>query len=156
MRSENSLIRMEDGSFKLYPDLKFLTQNEDPQNRRGPVFVKLLVDGDDALCPVKSLEQYLQATSMSLCTNLFKHPVHLGKWNLAGKRLALVRKIKASQPHCCPRSHDIRKMSTSLAFFQDMSLTEILEKVGWRSRAVFRRHYLNNIYEVQHKCAALD
>ena len=53
-RDEKSLIRMEDSSIKLFPDLKFLAKNEKPLERRGPMFIKPLVNGDDTLCPVKT------------------------------------------------------------------------------------------------------
>ena len=46
-------------------------------------------------------------------------------------RLAIVRLIKASQPHAIPRPHDLRKMATSLPYFSDMSIEEInLECAG--------------------------
>ena len=155
-RDEKSLRRMvEDGSIKLFPDHKLLAKNENPLERRGPVLIKPLVNGDDSLCPVKSLELYLHVTCRSSCNHLFVHPVHLGAWNRAGLSLAIVRLIKAAQPDSFPRAHDLRKVATSLAFFCNMKLQEILSKTGWKSRSVFRRHYLVNINEVLHQCSSL-
>ena len=57
-RDNNSLIRMEDGSIKIFPDTKFLAKNEDPLQRRGPVIIKPLIEGDDTLCPVKIFRNF--------------------------------------------------------------------------------------------------
>ena len=63
--------------------------------------------------------------------------------------------IKESQPGVFPRSHDVRKMATSLAFFGNMSLGEICQKVGWASPTVFRKHYLRQIQGVVKNCIVL-
>ena len=122
--------------------------------KEGPAFIKPLVNGDDTLCPVKALELYHHVTCRSPCNHLLVHPVHLGTWNLAGLRLAIVSLIKAAQPDSFPRAHDLRKFSTSLAFFKNMKMQEILAKTVWKSRCVFRRHNLVNINEVIHQCTS--
>ena len=155
-RDNKSLFRMGDGSLKIFPDPKFLAKNEDPLQRRGPVLIKPLVDGDETLCPVKSLNDYINATSRTSSHKLFVHPTHLGSWNRSGLSVSIARLIKQSQPHTFPRSHDVRKISASLAFLGNMSIDDINSRVGWRSRRVFKKHYLLNIKETIHKCVSLN
>ena len=53
--------------------------------------------------------------------------------------------IKLSNPGSIPRSHDIRKLAASFAFFRFMSTEEICSFTGWWSVRVFRRSYLVDI-----------
>ena len=155
-RDEKSLIRMNDGSLKIYPDITFLAKNENPLERRGPHIIKPLINGDDTLCPVKSLEIYLTATCTSSCNHLFVHPINFGKWNRAGLSLAMVRLIREAQPDSFPRAHDVRKISTSLAFMRNMKIADITNSTGWKSTKVFLKHYLINIQEFNHQCSSFN
>ena len=120
------------------------------------MFIKPLINGDDSLCPVKSLEIYINATCRASCNHLFVHPVHFGKWNRAGISLAIVRLIRNAQPEAFPRAHDLRKMETSLAFYRNMKVSKINVITGWRSAKVLKKHYLVNIQEAAHQCASLN
>ena len=82
------------------------------------MFIKPLINGDDALCPVKTLEIYLNATCKASYNHLFVHPVHFGKWNRAGISLAIVQLIRDARPDAFPRAHDLRKIAMSLAFYK--------------------------------------
>ena len=155
MRGENYLSRLADGSFKIYHNPKFNAKNENPLIRKGPIIVHPFKDGDSALCPVKALSFYLHLTFKSKSLMLFVYPIHLRDWNIAAMRLAIVRFIKNSQPLSLPRSHDLRKMATSLAFYNNLSIEQINTKVGWKSRNVFRTNYLINLQDVQTSCASL-
>ena len=155
MRDKNSLSRRPDGSFEIYQDPQFLAKNEDPLNRRGPVIINPLPGDSNVLCPCKSLSNYLNLTKKTKSSHLFVHPVHLGKWNLAAMRLAIVRFIKSSQPLSLARAHDLRKVATSLAFFSKMNIDTINKKMGWKSRKVFLKHYLHRVKELHHRCSTI-
>ena len=155
MRDDGSLSRLSDGSFEIYQDPQFLAKNEDPLNRRGPVIIKPLLNNSDTLCPCKSLSEYLTLTKHTKSSQLFVHPTHLGKWGIASMRLAIVRLIKASQPQSLARAHDLRKVASSLAFYSKMSINKINQKMGWKSRSIFRRFYLLRIKELQVACSSL-
>ena len=155
MRDDNSLSLLPDGTFEIYQDPQFLAKNENPLDRRGPVIIKPLLNGSDTLCPCKSLSTYLSLTKNTKSHQLFVHPVHLGNWSIASMRLAIVRLIKSSQPQSLARAHDLRKIGTSLAFYSKMSINQINNKMGWKSRSIFRRFYLLRIKELQVACSTL-
>ena len=50
--------------------------------------------------------------------------------------------IKASNPESIPKSHDIRRMASSLAFFAGMQFSAMSDLTGWSSMRVFTKHYL--------------
>ena len=156
MRDSNSLKRLADGSFRIYQDTQFLAKNEDPLNRRGPAIIKPLLDGSDLLCPAKALSYYLRLTETARSYHFFVLPVNLGKWNIAAMRLSIVRLIKSAQPHSFPSAHDLRKMATFLAFYFNMSISSINNKVGSKSHNIFRKKYLCEVHELLHTCAALQ
>ena len=156
MRDCNSLKRLADGSFRIYQDPHFMVENEDPFHRSGLVTIQPLQDGSDALCPAKALSEYLILTEKTKSSHLFVHLISLGKWNMSSMRLAIVRLIQSAQPHSFPRCHDLRKMATSLAFYSNMSVSDINKKVGWKSHSVFSRHYLCKVLELHHTCSALQ
>ena len=82
--------------FKIFHNPKFIAKNENPLVRRGPIVIHPFKDGDPALCPAKALTSYLHLTDKSKSSMLFVHPIHLGDWNIAAMRLAIVRFIKKS------------------------------------------------------------
>ena len=141
-------------SLVLRPDPSFLAKNEDPLHRRSPIIIRALEGQENSLCPVKSLENYLEATSSSSHGPLFRNQTGgpLSKGNI---RVTLARLIRKAQPQSFPRTHDLRKMAASLAFFGEMSFSEIAEFTGWSSQRVFLRHYLGEMTELRHRCVAL-
>ena len=54
-----------------------------------------------------------------------------------------------------PKTHDLRKLATSYAFFKSMSLKEVCDLVGWASIRVFKKHYMQEIGEVSAQFVAL-
>ena len=147
-------ITRQNNSLVLRPDPSFLAKNEDPLHRRSPIIIKPLEGQDRSLCPVKSIEDYLEATNSSSHGHLFRNPSggHLSKGNI---RVTLARLIRRALPHAFPRSHDLRKMAASLAFFGDMSFSEMSQFTGWSSQRVFIKHYLGEMTELRHRCVAM-
>ena len=97
------------------------------------------------LCPVQALFDWLQISAgwNGACHSLWLHPVSRKPLNSA--RIAyFFKRLIAS---CCPPDHsatfhDIRGLSTSLAFFKGLSLDAVCERAMWSSSHTFVRHYL--------------
>ena len=147
-------ISRRDQALILRPDPAFLAKNENPLYRRSPIIIKPLEDPDRSLGLVKSLEDYLEATASSIDGPLFRSSsgTPLSKGNI---RVTLVRLIRKAHPRAFPRSHDLRKLASSLAFFGEMSVSDISTFTGWSSQRVFLRHYLGEITELRHRCVAM-
>ena len=99
-------------SLVLRPDPAFLAKNEDPLIRRSPIMIRALEGQENSLCPVKSLEDYLEATPSSSHGPLFRNQSGgpLSKGNL---RVTLACLIRKTHPQAFPRSHDLWKMAAS-------------------------------------------
>ena len=99
-------------SLVLRPDPAFLAKNEDPLIRRSPIIIRALEGKENSLCPVKSLEDYLEATPAISHGPLFRNQsgCPLSKGNL---RVTLACLIRKTQPQAFPRSHDLWKMAAS-------------------------------------------
>ena len=70
-------------------------------------------------------------------------------------RLVVWKFIRLANPDSFLRSHGLRKMTSSYAFFRQMDVQEIYEVVGGSSILVFRRHYLKGIEEVSSSLVVL-
>ena len=54
-----------------------------------------------------------------------------------------------------PKSHDIRKYATSLAFFSGMSFQQIQANTGWKGYKVFLSHYKQDLCVLRQSCVAI-
>ena len=150
LRLDDNIVFSGDG-VTLYPNPNILAKNERPSNRRDPIFISALLNEDGShsrLCPVAMLRRYLEATSSTRSEQLFVDPGRLVGLSVHKIRLSMCRLVKLADPGSFPRSHDLRKMASSLAFFRTMSMEEICAVTGWSSIRVFRRHYLQRLSEV--------
>ena len=149
LRGDDNLVFSGDG-VSLYPNPNFLAKNEDPQNRRNPIFISSLFEESGAphpLCPVHKLRQYLQATATSSSMKLFLDPVGLSDLSLFKLRHLICLFIRMSDTGAFPKLHDLRKVASSYAFFRTMSLDNICGVTGWSSCRVFKRHYMTQLQE---------
>ena len=108
-----------------------------------------------SLCPVATLESYLLRTSLTKSFHLFVHPVHLTDLTTHKLRLFLCKFIRLADPASVPKSHDLRKMAASFAFFRAMDTQSICDSVGWSSERVFLKHYLRQVEEISSSIIAL-
>ena len=148
-----------DGSATLWPDPRFLAKNEKPQNRRKPIILQPLRKEGSAphlLCPIQALKTYLHKTANAPDGPLFINPATQEPCSKNRVRSLLVKLIKLSQPEAKPQFHDVRKVSSSLAFFNGMNVQELCDRVGWASIRVFRKHYLKEIKDVSSPCVAVS
>lgn len=53
------------------------------------------------------------------------------------------------------KAHEIRAVSTSLAFNHDLSLSSVLQATYWRCKSVFSTHYLHDVEATFEICSTL-
>ena len=148
---EDQFLEFSSSGVLLSPNPNFLAKNESPSNRRSPIFIPRLSNEDGSphpLCPVNSLSVYLSLTARTRSFKLFVDPRDLSDLSIHKLRLYLCKFIRISNPGSFPKTHDLRKLATSYAFFNHMSSNELCDVVGWSSIRVFYKHYLKRISEL--------
>ena len=143
------------GYFIAVPGREFLAKNENPLKRRDPWRVQPFPGDNKSLCPVATIHTYLRRTADILSGGLFHHEISSKPLSVSAVRNRLCSTIKKSNPDSFPKSHDVRKLATSYAFFTNMSWQDISDMTGWSSSTVFIRHYLKSVTEVREKCVIL-
>ena len=131
------------GSARLSPHVGFFAKNEDPTNRWQPWEIVPLPQ-DDSLCPVHALKTFLNRTQEWDSGPLFRREKG-GTISVNGIRQQILYFIKDADPSAIPKTHDVRKLATSLNFLNFMDFSALKRFTGWRSSKVFIRHYLKNV-----------
>ena len=110
------------------------------------------LDDDLLLCPVRALRLYLpRARSLSPGRHrLFVSPRrptrHLSKNALSFFLREVISATGATRPQVGPlRAHEVRSVSTSVAFHRNWSVSSVLESATWASSSVFSSFYLRDI-----------
>ena len=110
------------------------------------------LDDDLLLCPVRALRLYLpRARSLSPGRHrLFVSPRrptrHLSKNALSFFLREVISAAGATRPQVGPlRAHEVRSVSTSVAFHRNWSVSSVLESATWSSSSVFSSFYLRDI-----------
>ena len=110
------------------------------------------LDTDLLLCPVRALRLYLlRARSLSPgCHRLFvsiRRPARPLSTNAVSFFLReVISAAGAARPQVGSlRAHEVRSVSTSVAFHRNWSVTSVLESATWASSSVFSSFYLNDI-----------
>ena len=123
----------------------FLTKTEDPLNRRRPWRISPLPADDRSLCPALAMQVYLRRTADIQYGSLFRHHTSGKPLSLSAARCRLTSLIKRHNPDSIPKTHDICKMVSSLAFFEGMSFPDISHMTGWTSPFVLMCNYFHEI-----------
>ena len=117
-------------------------------------------------CPVRALSAYLQRTKNydRKGRNLFLAPSNPSR-SASKNGIAYLLKsvIKEAHEKADPESlklykvmiHEIRAVSTSLAFAHNLSIDSVIEAGQWRSNSVFASHYLKEVALRYDECCAL-
>ena len=111
-----------------------------------------------SLCPVAALKSYVDKTHHWSNPNkvLWLHPVSHKPLNSRGLSYFFKAAIRLSQSEDHAISfHQIRKVATSLAFQQGLSIAEICRRARWNSNSVFFKHYYNPNKDRLPSCIAL-
>ena len=102
------------------------------------------LDIDLLLCPVRALRLYLlRARSLSPCRHrLFVSPRHHSRAMSKNAVSFFLREVisaaEAARPHVgYLRAHEVRSVSTSVAFHRNWSVSSVLESATWASSSVF-------------------
>ena len=151
-------LSFEDRGMTLYPNPNFLAKNENPAERRGPIFISSLFNEDGTphpLCPVNNVKLFLELSKNSVSMKLFVKPSDLSDLPIGKIRWYLCKFIRLADPTSFPKVHDLRKIASSFAFFRHMGLEEICSLTGWSSFRVFRKHYLHQIKAIKSSIVVL-
>ena len=110
------------------------------------------LDADLLLCPVRALRFYLDRTrSLSpLRHRLFVSPRRpsraMSKNAVSFFLREVIHDAGASRPEVgSVRAHEVRSVSTSVAFHGNWSVSSVLESATWSSSSVFSSFYLRDI-----------
>ena len=103
------------------------------------------LDNDLLLCPVRALRLYLPGRH-----RLFVSPRrptrHLSKNALSFFLREVISAAGAARPQVGSlRAHEVRSVSTSVAFHRNWSVSSVLESATWASSSVFSSFYLRDI-----------
>ena len=67
---------------------------------------------------------------------------------------SICRLIKAANPDSAPKSHDMRKYASTLAFFAGSTMDQVVVYTGWKPVQVFINHYQVDIEALKHAVIA--
>ena len=154
-RGQDFLYIAASGHLVVKPSPDFLAKTEDPNSRRKPWKISPLSGDDPSLCPVTNVQAYLKRTSEFSTGSLFRHHLSGKPLSITATKCHLTTLIKRTNPESIPKSHDIRKLASSLAFFEGMSFPDIASMTGWSSPNVFIKHYLYEINTLLSSCVVL-
>ena len=113
------------------------------------------LNDDLLLCPVRALRFYLDRTASlaPLHHHLFVSPRcpsrSLSKNAISFFLRDVISSAGASRPEVGRlRAHDVRSVSTSVAFHRNWSVSAVLESATWSSSSVFSSFYLRDLQHV--------
>ena len=142
-RDKGHIVFLPSGEVLLTPHKKFLAKNEDPQKRWKPWKI-IPLPQNPSLCPVKALRFYLDKTKVWASGRLFQREAG-GTLTTTGVRQQILYFIKDADPTSIPKGHDVRKVATSLNYFQNMNFQLLTDCTHWKSVRVFIKHYFKTI-----------
>jgi hypothetical protein len=140
-------VAFSDHKFKvtLPVEKNFLYKNQRMQRTPQAISINALRDKDGKrlpLCPVRALDRYLRATRNFNSDRVFLSPTTNLPLTAGTVAVHLVRVIKTVNPNIDVHAHDVRKVSTSLAWARGLNLDDLIKAANWSSTGVFLRHYL--------------
>ena len=137
---------LDDSTLLIRPHPSFLAKNESTEKRWQHEKIKplLLHDGSSShLCPVRSLQSYLSATSSTKSGCLFLNHKTGKPLSIKQLSLAICRLIGQADPETKAKVHDIRKYAASCALSETMQASSMINALHWRSPHTFWKHYMH-------------
>lgn len=148
-----------DGSVTLITRPGFVAKNRLPSVPPSPMVVQRLPaqNAQEHLQdPVRALKKYIRRTKQKRTpdSRLFLPLVDnkpdisaqtISSWIKAVIREAYAELVPASRSLLRIRAHEVRAISTSLAFERSVSAADIMSAVGWRSPSTFAKFYLREM-----------
>ena len=150
-----------DGSFTLLCQPGFLAKNQLPSVSPSPITVPSLSatcgpsDSDRTLCPVRSLKHYLKRVEGTRgrrkrlflpligCKDI--SAASISRWISITIKLAYKDLSSRDLSFLRIRPHEVRALSTSWAFSNNVPLEEILQAAVWKSQSTFSSFYLRSM-----------
>ena len=124
----------------------FIFKNQRPNRAPPNITMRSLFTKEQKhhkLCPVANLKAWLTIRPHSDSDKVFVDPKSKKALNSARVSLALCRIIKKADPSAIPKGHDLRKVSTSLAWARGLAVQDIVQSAFWSKPNVFIEHYLH-------------
>ncbi|XP_068206329.1 uncharacterized protein [Palaemon carinicauda] len=138
----------------------FVAETQNPavsDLRFSEVVIPAINKSDDSedlqLCPVRGLRKYLASTSRlrPAMKNLFvftgKVRKAISKNTISNWLKEVIQRVYIAKGRPAPSSakpHDIRSISTSMAFSKNISVAQVLKAVLWKRQNTFISHYLKD------------
>jgi len=98
-----------------------------------------------ALCPVRTLRDYLAATSPSKHPDLLINSKTGNPLTTQAVSLTICHLISQADPGSIPRAHDTRKIAISLAWTRGLSPATIMSRMNLKTANSMFVHYLSSI-----------
>ena len=160
---ETGFIRFNesDGSFTLLCQSGFLAKNQLPSVLPKPITVPSLsascgpLDADRLLCPVRALKLYLKRVKGTRgrrkrlflpligCKDI--SAASISRWISCTIKLAYTNLSVRDLSFLRIRPHEIRALSASWAFSNNVPLEDILRAAVWKSQSTFSNFYLRSM-----------
>ena len=118
----------------------FIAKNQTSSHSLSLIEIRILPDSP--LCPDAALRAFLRVTAGSKTGGLFLKPESGKELNAGGVSYWLVRALEGLLLGSLGRGHDIRKLSTSLAWFRGVKTDAMVAAASWRGTNTFFRKYL--------------
>ena len=131
----------------------FLYKNQLLGRSPPDIVINPLVGCPQELCPVKALASYLSMSPDSR-GSLFRNSSTERPLLPASIAKLICSIIGETNPNCLPRSHDVRKMATSLAWTRGLKVEEITSRAFWSSSTFI--DYLFGAKDSELGCVALN
>lgn len=147
-------------TLRVRPYLGFIPKNKTPASVPRPWVIPSLAhlfpdDSDKLLCPVRAVRYYLRRTKGAAgeSQRLFIHPnpkvgsiraSHISQWIVDVVKNAY-DEVQNLPEHFRPRAHEVRAIAHSWAFFNNVTLEEVLDAARWSSTSTFTGHYLRSV-----------
>ena len=146
-------ISRQNNGYTLHPIESHRAKNETDTNQREPLTFKELTE-NEKLCPVRSLDKYLEMTAQYDKGRLFRNSrvgSSLSLKSYSKILSALASKASGKEPGEIQMTvHHIRSVATSFAAARGATHSELATFTGWKSSKVFEDHYVTHIESPRH------
>ena len=151
-------------SMLLRPYAGFMAKNQVPETVFRPFIIPSMAhlvpdEPERLLCPVRATELYIRRTSdpsfLKGRRNLLLHydpnivktrASHISQW-IVNAIVTAYENLDSDTPRVLQvRAHEVRAVANSISYFNNVSLTDVLDGARWRSRGTFIGHYLRDAH----------
>ena len=163
MDEEHLRFSSVDGSLTIRTQIGFLAKNQLPSKAPESIHIPRLSnsctskDFNRLLCPVRAIKIYLKRTKSirGSRTRLFiptkgNHDVKkstISNWVKFTIKMAYKSITKRQMPFLKVKSHELRALSSSWAYFNFIPLEEVIKAAVWSSSSTFAKFYLRDFRE---------